>query len=138
MNSIDISLVMPSNLGSRVVSREVVRKAVSENPSLQLRSVGSEDVRSGAFKDFGATLLLLTGTAVGVAAVEGIFNVLKTVIQEAFETWRQRYAANAEFRKLVLLLGHRRTELDLSEPLETLVRRLEALRLDACKQTEGL
>lgn len=131
MNSMEISLIMPSKLGSRVVSRETVMKAVSEKPDLKIQSVGSDDVEKGAFKDFGATLLILTGSAAGATAMKGIFDVLKTVIQEAYRARRERYATDAELRKIELLLEHKRTEFDLDEPLATLEKQLESIYCDA-------
>ena len=128
---------MPSKLGGRVVSREAVKKAVSENPAIKIQSVGSNDVEEGSFKDFGATLLLLAGSAAGVAAIKGIFDVLKTVIQEAYKARRERYAADAELRKIELVLGHKRTEFDLDEPLDTLERQLEVLYRDAFQQARA-
>jgi len=128
---------MPAKLGSRVASRQSVRQAVSENPGLQVRSVGSEDIEGGAFKDFGATLVLLAGTAAGVAAVKGVFEVIKTVIQEAYKARRERYAADAELRTIQLVLEHKTTEFDLDQPLETLNRQLEEKQVELCKQIES-
>ena len=137
MKSVEISLVMPSKLGGRVMSRQSIRQAVSESPGLQTKSVGSEEIEEGVFRDFGATLVLLAGTAAGLAAVRGFFDVIKTVIQEAYRTRRERYGADAELRKIKLLLAHETTEFDLDEPLENLEKQLEGKRLEACKQMES-
>jgi hypothetical protein len=138
MKSIDISLIMPSALGSRVMSRDTVMKAMAQNRNLHLQSVGSDDVESGSFKDMGATLVQLLCPKTTEAAVKGVCDVLKTVVKEAFETWRQRYQTKAELQKLVLLLGTKRTELDLSMPLEKLVKQLETSSIDALKQIKSI
>lgn len=118
------------------MSRESVRKAVDENPDLEVKSIGSEDIEGGAFRDFGATLILLAGTAAGAAAVKGIFDVIKTVIQEAYRARRERYAADAELRTVELVLAHKRAEFDLDEPLEKIEQQLEKIRLEATSSLE--
>lgn len=136
MGSIHVSLYMPAKLGSRVISRQSVRDAVFANPSIAQQTVGSEEAQEGAFKDFGATLIALAGTAAGVAAIKGLFDVIKTAIQEAYKARRERYSTDANLKKVALLISQKRTEFDLDKPLETLETELEQALAEACKMTE--
>lgn len=137
MSSIEVSLYMPAELGSRVISRQSVRDAVSANPDITQQTVGSGEVQEGAFKDFGATLIAVAGTAAGVAAVKGLFDVIKTAVQEAYKARRERYAADANLKKIALLIAHRRTEFDLDAPLASLEAELERALAEACRMTES-
>ena len=46
MGAVDISLYMPSELGSRVISRQSVRDAVSANPDIGQQNVGSDEANA--------------------------------------------------------------------------------------------
>ena len=47
MDSVEVSLYMPAELGSRVISRQSVRDAVSANPDIGHQNVGSDQAQEG-------------------------------------------------------------------------------------------
>ena len=122
MATIDMSLTMPAELGAIVAATEDVQAAIHGNPDMKVLSTGSEAYEGGAFQDFGATLLLILGTAGGAAAVTGIFSVIKTAIIEAHKTRRQLYAQRHDLRKILLSVGLKRIEIDLSQEVEEIER----------------
>jgi hypothetical protein len=57
------------------------------------------------------------GTPSAVAAVTGLFAVIRTTIKEAHMTIRDRQSQQHDLQKLVLVLGARREEIDLAKNL---------------------
>lgn len=136
MGQLDIQLVMSSEFGAAVVSRNSVSAAIGNQPELRVVPKQAQARSALAYHDFGATALAILGTAAGVAAVKGIFQVLNTVVREAFETYRQRQAQKGPAQKkdvpiLVLKLGAEEQEIDLRKHLDEVTARLNELAAKA-------
>jgi hypothetical protein len=127
--SVDVTLRLPTELGASVVSRAVVRERLAES-GLAIRSESRPLEDSAALRDFGAVFIALAGTAAASAAAKGLFDVLKTVVSEAYSTRRARFAEEARFRRLELLLGQRSEVIDLDATLEDILARLDVLEAE--------
>lgn len=128
MANIEVSLQMPTKTGSAIVASTVVQEALREHPDVKVQSVGVKKEKGGAFQDFGATAVAILGTAAAVAAVKGLFAVIRAAIMEAHRTSRERQKQEHERRKLVLVIQARQEEIDLDRTkaeLEAQVSRLE-------------
>ena len=134
MNDISIALEMPIQLGRLVVSSPVVRASLDNNPDAKVRSWSGGSDPDDAYRDFGATALLVLGTPSAAAAVTSIFAVIRTAIKEAHKTLRERQGQDYEMRKLVLILGARRDEIDLAEDLKEIETRIDELEHEAIEQ----
>jgi hypothetical protein len=134
MNDISVVLEMPVQLGRIILSSPVVRASLDNNPDAKVRSRSARSDPEGANRDFGATALLVLGTPSAVAAVTSLFAVIRTAIQEAHKTIRERQGQDHEMRKLVLILGARRDEIDLAKDLKEIERRIDELEHEATEQ----
>ena len=134
MNDISVALEMPIELGRIVVSSPVVRACLDNNPDAKVRSQAAARDAEGAYRDFGATALLVLGTPSAVAAVTGLFAVIRTAIKEAHKTLRERQNQDHEMRKLVLILGAKREEIDLAKDLKEIDTRVDELEHEATEQ----
>lgn len=135
MDDISVALEMPIQLGRIVVSSPAVRASLDNNPSAKVRSqssAGSDP--EGVYRSFGATALLILGTPSAVATVTSTFAVIRTAIKEAHKTLRERQGQDYEMRKLVLILGARRDEIDLAKDLKEIEIRIDELEREATKQ----
>lgn len=127
MAEIFVALEMPIELGRTVVSSPVVRSSVDNCPCARIVSQAASRDSEGAHRDFGAASLLLLGTPSAVAAVTGLFAVIRTMIKEAHRTIRDRQSQQYDLQKLALVLGARREEIDLARDLEDIEGRLDEL-----------
>lgn len=134
MNDISVALEMPIQLGRIVVSSPAVRASLDSNPDAKVRSRSGGSDPENAYRDFGATALLVMGTPSAVAAVTSLFAVIRTVIKEAHKTLRERQSQDYEMRKLVLILGARRDEIDLAKDLKEIETRIDELEHEATEQ----
>jgi hypothetical protein len=134
VNDISVGLEMPIQLGRIVVSSPVVRASLESNPDAKVRSRSAASDPEGAYRDFGATALLVLGTPSAVAAVTSLFAVIRTAIREAHQTLRERQSQDHEMRKLVLILGARRDEIDLANDLKEIETRIDELEHEATEQ----
>lgn len=126
MEPIEIRLTMPLELGAAVASKPEVQKAVA-NGVMKIVSVATPREASGTFHDFGATAVVLLGTAAAGAAVKGIFDVIKTVVQEAYKTHRQKQSHERAQKMLMLKLGEKTAEINLEDELEDIQALIAAL-----------
>lgn len=69
-----------------------------------------------------------------MAAVTGLFAVIRTTIKEALTTIRDRQRQQHDLQKLVLVLGARREEIDLAKDLREIEARLDELEHHATEQ----
>jgi hypothetical protein len=134
VNDISVALEMPIELGRIVVSSPVVRASLDNNPDARVRSQAAARDAGGAYRDFGATALLVLGTPSAVAAVTSLFAVIRTAIKEAHKTLRERQGQDYEMRKLVLILGAKREEIDLAKDLQEIETRVDELEHEAAEQ----
>ena len=134
MDDISVALEMPIQLGRIVVSSPAVQAALDNNPDAKVRSQSAGTDPEGAYRDFGATALLVMGTPSAVAAVTSLFAVIRTAIKEAHKTLRERQGQEHEMRKLVLILGASRDEIDLAKDLKEIEMRIDELEREATKQ----
>jgi hypothetical protein len=130
-----VALELPIELGRTVVSSPVVRSSVDNCPYARIASQAASHDSEGARRDFGAASLLLLGTPSAVAAVTGLFAVIRTTIKEAHRTIRDRQNQQYNLQRLVLVLGARREEIDLARDLEEIEGRLDEFQHQA---TENL
>lgn len=133
---VEISLGMPAELGALVVARDTVQTTLKVNRGVRIVPTARERDVGGAFRDFGATALAILGTAAASAAVKGIFDVIKTAVIEAHKTRRQLYSERHEFRKLVLVLGHSKTEINLDDSLQQIERMLNELEEETVQRLQ--
>jgi hypothetical protein len=131
---LSIALEMPIELGRSVVSSPTVRSSLDNSPYARLTSRAAAQDAEGAQRDFGAASLLVLGTPSAVAAVTGLFAVIRTTIKEAHMTIRDRQGQQHDLQKLVLVLGARREEIDLAKDLEEIEARVDELEHQATKQ----
>jgi hypothetical protein len=129
-----VALEMPIELGRTVVSSPVVRSSVDNCPYARIASQAASQDSEGARRDFGAASLLLLGTPSAVAAVTGLFAVIRTTIKEAHRTIRDRQNQQYNLQRLVLVLGARREEIDLARDLEEIEGRLDELQHQATEK----
>lgn len=122
---------MPIELGGLVVASEPVQSALRANPDANVSSVAVDHEAGGAYQDFGATALVVLGAPAVVAAVKGLFSVIRTAIREAHRTRRQSSSEDHEFRKLVLVLDAKREEIDLTAEIDAIDARVSALESEA-------
>jgi hypothetical protein len=125
---------MPIELGRLVVSSPRIRSAVDNCPDARIMSRAASPDSEGANRDFGAASLLLLGTPSAVAAVTGLFAVVRTTIKEAHRTIRDRQSQQYDLQRLVLVLGARREEIDLAGDLKEIETRLAELEHQAIEQ----
>jgi hypothetical protein len=129
-----VALEMPIEIGRSVVSSPVVRSSVDDCPYARIVSRAASQDSEGAHRDFGTTSLLLLGTPSAVAAVTGVFAVIRTMIKEAHRTVRDRQSQQYDLQKLVLVLEARREEIDLSRDLKEIEARLDDLQHQATEK----
>ena len=134
MAEISVALEMPIELGRSVVSSPTVRSSLDNSPYARLTSRAASSDAEGAHRDFGVTSLLVLGTPSAVAAVTGLFAVIRTTIKEAHTTIRDRQRQQHDLHKLVLVLGARREEIDLTKDLKEIEARLDELEHQATEQ----
>jgi hypothetical protein len=123
-----VALEMPIEIGRSVVSSPVVRSSVDDCPYARIVSRAASQDSEGAHRDFGTASLLLLGTPSAVAAVTGVFAVIRTMIKEAHRTVRDRQSQQYDLQRLVLVLGARREEIDLARDLKEIEARLDELQ----------
>ena len=128
MAEILVALEMPIEIGRSVVSSPVVRSSVDDCPYARIVSRAASQDSEGAHRDFGTASLLLLGTPSAVAAVTGVFAVIRTMIKEAHRTVRDRQSQQYDLQRLVLVLGARREEIDLARDLKEIEARLDDLQ----------
>lgn len=128
MAEILVALEMPVEIGRSVVSSPVVRSSVDDCPYARIVSRAASQDSEGAHRDFGTASLLLLGTPSAVAAVTGVFAVIRTMIKEAHRTVRDRQSQQYDLQRLVLVLGARREEIDLARDLKEIEARLDELQ----------
>lgn len=131
---ISVALEMPIELGRSVVSSPAVRSSVDNSPYARIVSRAASRDSEGTHRDFGAASLLVLGTPSAVAAVTGLFAVIRTTIKEAHKTIRDRQSQQHDLQKLVLVLGARREEIDLSKDLKEIEGRVDELQHQATEQ----
>jgi hypothetical protein len=129
-----VALEMPIEIGRSVVSSPVVRSSVDDCPYARIVSRAASQDSEGAHRDFGTTSLLLLGTPSAVAAVTGVFAVIRTMIKEAHRTVRDRQSQQYDLQKLVLVLEARREEIDLARDLKEIEARLDDLQHQATEK----
>ncbi len=134
MAEIFVALEMPTELGGAVFSSPVVRSCVDNCPDARIVSRAASQDGEGAYRDFGTTSLLLLGTPSAVAAVTGLFAVIRTMIKEAHKTIRDRQSHQYDLQRLVLVLGARREEIDLARDLKEIEARLDEIQGQATEQ----
>lgn len=138
MNAIPVTLEMPIQLGRVVISSPVVQASLDDNLDVKVRPRRTGSERGNAYRDFGTTTLLVLGTPSAVAAVTGVFSVIRTVIKEAHKTRREHQGQDHEMRKLVLILGTRRSEIDLDGDLVEIETHVEEFEREAIEQATAL
>jgi hypothetical protein len=131
---ISVALEMPIELGRSVVSSPSVRSSLDNSPYASLASRSASRDGESAHRDFGAASLLVLGTPSAVAAVTGLFAVIRTTIKEAHLTIRDRQSQQHDLQKLVLVLGARREEIDLAKDLEEIEARVDELEHQVTEQ----
>lgn len=129
-----VALEIPTELGRSVVSSPAVRSCVDNCPYARIVSRAASQDSEGAHRDFGAASLLLLGTPSAVAAVTGLFAVIRTMIKEAHRTIRDRQNQQYDLQRLVLVLGARREEIDLARDLKEIEARLDELQHQATEK----
>ena len=134
MAEILVALEMPREIGRRVVSSPVVRSCLDNCPYARITSRAASQDSEGAYRDFGSASLLLLGTPSAVAAVTGVFAVIRTMIKEAHKTIRDRESQQYDLQRLVLVLGARREEIDLARDLKEIEARLDELQHQATEE----
>jgi hypothetical protein len=132
-----VALEVPTELGRAVFSSPVVRSSVDNCPDARIVSRAASQDSEGAYRDFGAASLLLLGTPSAVAAVTGLFAVIRTMIKEAHRTIRDGQSQQYDLQKLVLVLGARREEIDLARDLKEIEARLDELQREATEKTSA-
>lgn len=138
MNAILVTLEIPIHLGRVVISSPVVQASLDNNLDVKVRSRHTGREQEDPYRDFGATTLLVLGTPSAVAAVTGVFSVIRTVIKEAHKTRREHQGQDHEMRKLVLILGVRRGEIDLDKDLVEIETHVEEFEHEAIEQATAL
>jgi hypothetical protein len=131
MDEVQISLVFPVELGAEVLSSPSVQDALSGAAGARVLSSSDPRQTGAAFEDFGAIAIAILGSAGAVAGIEALFAVIKTAIEQAHQTRRERQAQEHELRKLILVLGHKRNEIDLDQSLEQIQRRVAEVEREA-------
>lgn len=134
MAEIVVALEMPIEIGRSVVSSPVVRSSVDDCPYARIVSRAASQDSEGAHRDFGTASLLLLGTPSAVAAITGVFAVIRTMIKEAHRTVRDRQSQQYDLQRLVLVLGARREEIDLARDLKEIEARLDDLQHQATEK----
>ena len=129
-----VALEMPIEIGRSVVSSPAVRSSVDDCPYARIVSRAASPDSEGAHRDFGTASLLLLGTPSAVAAVTGVFAVIRTMIKEAHRTIRDRQSQQYDLQRLVLVLGARREEIDLARDLKEIEARLDELQDQATEE----
>jgi hypothetical protein len=131
---ISVALEMPIELGRSVVSSPVVRSSVDSSPYARIASRSSSRGSEGPHRDLGAATLLVLGAPSTVAAVTGLFAVIRTTIKEAHRTIRERQIQQHDLQKLVLVLGAKREEISLARDLEGIEARVDEFQHQATEQ----
>jgi hypothetical protein len=129
-----VALEMPAGLGRAAFASPVVRSSVDNCPDARIGSRAASQDSEGAHRDFGTATLLLLGTPSAVAAVTGLFAVIRTMIKEAHRTIRDRQSQQYELQRLVLVLGARREEIDLARDLKEIEARLDEIQHQAIEK----
>lgn len=131
MTEIFVALEMPIELGAVVISSSAVQASLRDCPAATMSSEAVSDDVGGAYQDIGATTLLILGTPTAITAVKGLFSVIRIAIIEAHKTQRERQSQEHELRKLVLVLGAERENIDLAAGLQEIEARVDALENQA-------
>jgi hypothetical protein len=134
VTGIFVALEMPSELGRAAFSSPVARSSVDNCPDARIVSRAASQDSEGAHRDFGTASLLLLGTPSAVAALTGLFAVIRTMIKEAHRTIRDRQSQQYDLQRLVLVLGARREEIDLARDLKEIEARLDELQHQATQK----
>lgn len=131
MDEIEISLTMPVELGAEVLTAPLVSEAISGVDSVRVVSRSDGRQAGAAFEDFGATAIAILGSAAAVAGIKALFGVIKTAVEQAYKTHGERQAQDHELRKLILILGNKRNEIDLDQRAEQINERIAQLEREA-------
>jgi hypothetical protein len=131
MYEIEISLTMPIELGSEVLTAPDVLEALSGVDGVKVVSSSDGRQAGAAFEDFGAIAVAILGSAAAVEGIKALFGVIKTAVEQAYQTRRERQAQDHEMRKLILILGHERNEIDLTQRHEQIEARIAQLERKA-------
>jgi len=131
MATVEIALSMPVELGAEVVTGPSMQAALKATPAVRIVSGTGRAADGAAYEDFGAFTVALFGTAGAVAGIKGIFDVIRTAVSEAYQTRREQQAQQHELRKLILVLGARRDEIDLDRDLDDIERQIDELEQEA-------
>jgi hypothetical protein len=134
MNELEISLTMPIGLGAEVLTAPGVRDALSGVDGIQVVSRSDGRQAGGAFEDFSATAIAILGSAGAATGIKALFGVIKTAVEQAHQIRREGQAQDHELRKLVLILGHKRSEIDLDQRAEQIQARIAQLEREALEQ----
>ena len=134
MAEVFVALEMPAGLGRAAFASPVVRSSVDNCPDARIGSRAASQDSEGAHRDFGTATLLLLSTPSAVAAVTGLFAVIRTMIKEAHRTIRDRQSQQYKLQRLVLVLGARREEIDLASDLKEIEARLDELQHQATQE----
>ena len=133
MDQQDFQLIFPADFGSEVLSSDKAGTVIAASKA-EVRPVAAAPDSLAAHHDFGATTIAVLGTAAGVAAVEGLFGLFKTLIEEAYETKRAREAQDHEVRMLLLTTANKRLTIDLDAPLEATLSQVDNFAQSAVGQ----
>jgi hypothetical protein len=131
MDEVQVSLTLPVELGAEVLTHPGVQEALSGAANVRVLSSSDPRETGAAFEDVGAIAVAILGSAGAVAGIKALFGVIKTAIEQAHQTRRERQAQEHELKKLILVLGRKRNEIDLDQSLEQIERRVAELEREA-------
>jgi len=129
----EIGLILPAELGARVVASDAVQASLAEMSGVRVGSIAVDARMPDTFHDAGATALMILGAPAVVTAVKALFDLIRTAIVEAHKTRREEAARRHELRMLLLKAGSKSYEIDLDEELpqiENRIAQIEALALE--------
>ena len=120
METAHVHLEMSTDLAVQVVPRAAVQQALRANPNITVQSIGQPSIDQLAHHDFGATILIIAGTAAGIAAIEGLFSLIRTVVEQASESSRQRRQHKHDIQMIRLKVNEQECTIDVSRPVAEL------------------
>lgn len=127
MSNLDINLSVPSELGAIVFSKKSIRSELSRNPGFNIVSQDIKFKNTTVLNDASSMYVVLQGTALGIAAIKGIFDLIRLIAKECFEKQRQNNEMKHQI-ELIRLFINNKNENIVDENIENTLKKITEIQ----------